>query len=152
MKRIVLSLTMLLAVATWSLAQNEAPVKKGPVMIFESTTVDYGTIEQDSDPLKVVKFTNTGDEPLIITNARGSCGCTVPDWPKEPIMPGQSSKIEVRYATNRIGPFNKTIRITTNENNDGHTLTVKGKVLKKEDLQGVPEKEKKNPMLPGSEN
>jgi hypothetical protein len=151
MKRIVLSLTMLLAVATWSFSQGEAPAKKGPVMSFESTTVDYGTIEQDSDPLREVKFTNTGDEPLIITNARGSCGCTVPDWPKEPIMPGESSKIEVRYSTNRIGPFNKNIRISTNENNDGHSLTVKGKVLKKEDLEGVPGNEKKNPMLPGSE-
>lgn len=147
MKKLVLTL-FLGAVGVLAFAQDDTSEKKGPIMTFESMTVDYGTIEQNADPLRVVKFTNTGDEPLIITTARGSCGCTVPVWPKEPIMPGQSSQIEIRYATNRIGQFSKTVRISTNEENDGHTITVKGKVLKKEEMEGVPGSEKKNPMLP----
>lgn len=65
-------------------------------------------------------------------------------------MPGETSQLEVRYATNRIGSFSKTIKLTTNENNNGHTITVKGKVLKQEEMEGVPSNEKKNPMMGGS--
>lgn len=149
MKKLIFTLSLAL-MGVVAFAQGDAPAKKGPIMSFESMTVDYGTIEENSEPLRVMKFTNTGDEPLIITNARGSCGCTVPDWPKQPIMPGETSQIEIRYATNRIGQFSKTVRISTNETNDGHTLTVKGNVLKKEQMEGVPGSEKKNPLLPGS--
>lgn len=114
-------------------AQSNQPVFKdvempGPKMTFESTTVDYGTIDQSSEPLRVAKFTNTGDEPLVITNAKGSCGCTVPKWPKEPIMPGESAQIEIRYDTKRVGPINKTVKITTNEGGDPVVLKVIGKI------------------------
>lgn len=112
--------------------------ENGPIMQFESKTVDYGTIEQNGDPLRVLKFTNVGKEPLIIKNARGSCGCTVPKWPKEPIMPGESSVIEVRYATNRLGKINKNIKITTNEGPDPHVINVVGNVLEKEEQESVP--------------
>src|SRR3990172_491161 len=64
-----------------------------PTMTFESEVVDYGTIEQGADGVREFKFTNKGKEPLIISNARGSCGCTVPTWPQEPIKPGESSVI-----------------------------------------------------------
>ncbi len=113
----------------------------GPVMEFETKTVDYGTLEQNGEPLRTVSFTNTGNEPLIIKNARGSCGCTVPIWPKEPIMPGETDVIEVRYATNRLGNINKTIKITTNEGAEPHVLKVVGKVLKPEDTEGIPASE-----------
>ncbi len=121
--------------ATVTLAQQEAqPAQQqqpaeGPVMTFETTEIDYGTIEKGSDPLRVFKFKNTGTEPLVIKNARGSCGCTVPKWPKEPIMPGEEGVIEVRYDTNRIGPFTKTVTITTNEAVERHILRIKGKVV-----------------------
>lgn len=129
----------------------EKPVNlDGPVMDFETKTVDYGTLEQHGDPLKVIKFTNTGKEPLVIKNAKGSCGCTVPTWPKEPVMPGETSEIEVRYATNRLGKINKTIKITTNEGTDPHVLKVIGNILKKEEEESVP---KTTPnMLSGSGN
>ena len=116
---------------------NDKPVS-GPVMEFEAMELDYGVIEKDSEPLRVLSFTNTGTEPLVIKNARGSCGCTVPIWPKEPIMPGATDKIEVRYATNRIGKFNKKITITTNEVADPHVIKVLGKVLKPEESLSVP--------------
>lgn len=117
---------------------TQSQTADGPIMTFESKTVDYGTIEQNGDPLKVLTFSNTGTEPLVIKNARGSCGCTVPTWPKEPIMPGEEAEIEVRYATNRLGSINKTIKVTTNEGGDPHVLKVIGKVLKPEATESVP--------------
>lgn len=122
----------------------------GAFMEFESLVLDYGTIEQHGEPLRVLKFTNTGDEPLVITNAKGSCGCTAPTWPKEPIMPGETSEIEIRYATNRIGKFTKTVKFTTNEvgNAPQHTIKVTGNVLKVEEDQNVPKNEP-NMLSPG---
>lgn len=123
--------------------EERSPEDGGPFMEFESLTVDYGTIDQHSEPLRLLKFENTGDEPLVITNAKGSCGCTVPVWPKEPIMPGESADIEIRYATNRVGPFTKTVKFTTNEtaNAPQHVIKVTGKVLKVEEEESIPSTE-----------
>lgn len=111
-------------------------VLSGPVMELETTVLDYGTIEKKSEPLRKVKFTNTGTAPLVIQSARGSCGCTVPNWPKEPIMPGETGELEVRYDTNRPGSFNKKVTIVTNEGTQSRVLTVKGNVV--EQKEGVP--------------
>jgi hypothetical protein len=101
----------------------------GPIMKFDSDEVNYGEITQNADPLKVWTFTNVGDEPLIIKNAKGSCGCTVPSWPKEPIMPGESAAIEIRYDTKRLGSINKVVTLTTNEKSEeNRRIKVKGKV------------------------
>jgi hypothetical protein len=141
MKNVILSVATVILFAFGLLAQEG---ETGPKMEFESTVVDYGTIAKNSDPIRIAKFTNTGTEPLIIKNAKGSCGCTVPSWSKEPIMPGESSEIEVRYTTNRVGTINKTVRITTNEGGQPHVLRVKGKVLN-EEAPAEPKKEK-SPM------
>lgn len=123
-------------------AQIEAPQSEipadGPVMTFVDMVVDYGAIEQNSEPLRIAKFTNTGTEPLVIKNARGSCGCTVPTYPKQPIMPGESAEIEIRYDTKRLGGINKTVTITTNETGDPHVLKVVGKISKAPEDAGVP--------------
>jgi len=111
----------------------------GPFMEFERMDVDYGTIAHNSEPLRKLPFTNTGTEPLVIKNARGSCGCTVPLWPKEPILPGQTEYIEIRYATNRVGAFSKKVTLTTNEAQPTHVLKVHGKVLKDAEIEAVPE-------------
>lgn len=105
-------------------------------MTFESLNVDYGTIEQNADPMRIVKFTNTGTEPLIINNATSSCGCTVPKWPTEPIAPGQSASLEVRYATDRVGRISKSITVRTNAGD--HVLQVIGEVLPKKEETPVP--------------
>jgi len=114
---------------------------EGPKMTLDALIVDYGEIEQGSDPLRKVAFTNTGTEPLIISNAKGSCGCTVPTWPREPIAPGESADIEIRYDTKRLGAINKTVRLTTNDATGTYTLRVKGNIKKKTEEQGLPEKE-----------
>lgn len=149
MKNIIFTLVLATFCLTVSLAQKEiAPVKEsielientsGPIMTFGDLVVDYGEIEQHSDPLRVIEFTNTGVEPLVIKNARGSCGCTVPLWPKEPIMPGETNKIEIRYDTKRLGKINKTVTLTTNEvGTEPHVIKVIGKISKVENDEGVP--------------
>ncbi len=107
-------------------------------MTFEVTTVDYGTIEKGSEKMRKFKFTNTGNEPLIIKSAKGSCGCVVPNYPQEPIMPGESANIDVNYDTNRVGNFNKTVTLTTNETEATHTLTIKGEVKAPPTQESVP--------------
>lgn len=96
---------------------------------FNSLEINYGTVNKDSDGVRVFKFTNTGKLPLIINNAQGSCGCTVPTYPKEPIMPGETSEIRVKYDTNRIGQFTKFVTLTTNAiDNSTVQLKISGEV------------------------
>lgn len=105
---------------------------------FKTDTVDYGTITKGSDGLRVFEFTNTGDAPLIITDVKSSCGCTVPKKPDGPIAPGASSTIEVKYDTNRVGPIRKTITVTSNASEPMVALKIKGEV--KNDTGSVLEK------------
>ena len=95
---------------------------------FESETLDYGTIEHNANGDREFKFKNTGKEPLIITNCQGSCGCTVPTWPKEPIKPGASAAIKVHYATDRVGAFEKTITVNSNAKTPVKVIKIKGVV------------------------
>ena len=98
-------------------------------MVFVSETIDYGTIAHNADGKREFVFTNNGNKPLIISNAAGSCGCTVPTYPKEPIAPGAKAVIGVKYATDRVGAFTKTVTLTTNATEPSKTLTIKGTVL-----------------------
>jgi hypothetical protein len=96
---------------------------------FETEVIDYGTIEKAANGVRKFQFKNTGDAPLVITNAQKSCGCTVPQWPKEPIMPGESGIIEVKYDTKRVGAFTKYVTVTSNaKNNSTVRLKIQGKV------------------------
>lgn len=120
-------------------AESQPVNADGPQMAFETDVIDYGVIEQGSDPYRIFNFTNTGNAPLVITNAKGSCGCTVPTYPKEPIAPGASAEIKVRYDTNRIGKFTKRVTLTTNAGDESKILTIKGEVTKKPaEPAGVP--------------
>jgi len=102
----------------------------GAGMVFENETIDYGTIAHNADGKREFVFTNNGNKPLIITNAVGSCGCTVPSTPKEPIAPGAKGVIGVKYATDRVGTFSKTVTVSSNAaGQPTKTLTIKGTVL-----------------------
>lgn len=146
MKKLFSVFMLLAMVAAVAHSQNDAaPMlqekenQSGAQIVFESETVDYGVIEQGSEPFRVFTFTNTGTEPLIITQAKGSCGCTVPTYPKEPIAPGETGEIKVRYDTNRLGKFTKRVTLTTNAPEEKTMLTIKGEVLKKaEEPEGLP--------------
>ena len=96
---------------------------------FKETTIDYGTIEKGADGLRIFEFTNTGDAPLIITKASSSCGCTVPTPPKDPIMPGQTGEIKVKYDTKRVMPIRKTITVLSNAETPTVALKIKGEVI-----------------------
>ena len=113
MKRLTLSFGLILAFVLGSFAQ-EAPSAGGAEIEFEKEVHDFGNMKQHGDASTEFKFTNTGNAPLIISNAKGSCGCTVPQWPKEPIMPGESSVIKVKYDSKRVGPINKSVTISSN--------------------------------------
>lgn len=112
-----------LGVAT---AQDQAKIQ------FEQETIDYGEIKKGSDGVRVFKFTNTGNAPLVIENVTSSCGCTIPKKPEEPIMPGKTGEIEVKYDTKRVGPIRKTVTVYSNAEEATKALKIKGRVLDEE--------------------
>ena len=105
---------------------NDNP--NAPEITFDTETLDYGTIEYNSNGEREFKIKNTGKEPLIIQSATGSCGCTVPTPPKEPIKPGESSVIKVKYDTKRVGNFEKTITVMSNAKSGTKIIRIKGQV------------------------
>ncbi|HNX43896.1 MAG TPA: DUF1573 domain-containing protein [Bacteroidales bacterium] len=149
MKKVVLSLAVSMLVSVAVFAQQNATISSAskpaanpnaPVITFEKTTHDYGTVTKGGDGTCEFKFTNTGVEPLILSNCTASCGCTVPDWPREPILKGKSSVVKVKYDTNRIGGINKTINVVSNANNSPVQLRIIGNVVDKSAATAYPEK------------
>ncbi len=96
---------------------------------FKTDVIDYGTIEKGADGVRVFEFTNTGDAPLVISNVKSTCGCTVPKKPKDPIMPGETGVIEVKYDTKRVNPIRKTITVFSNAETPTVALKIKGLVV-----------------------
>jgi hypothetical protein len=135
MKKVLFSLMMVFAAGSMTavMAQDvNKQVTDGAKIEFEKETHDYGEVKYDGNGQCTFKFTNTGSEPLIIQNAKGSCGCTVPDWPKQPIAPGESAVITVKYDTKRPGAINKSVTITSNAVNEPvKVVRIKGNVLPK---------------------
>ena len=108
--------------------------KNAPVITFETLVYDYGTIHQGDDGKCEFIFKNTGKNPLVLSNVRPSCGCTVPKWSKEPIKGGDKSSIEVKYNTKRAGSFSKSITVHSNASNSPVVLKIKGKVVAKPEV------------------
>lgn len=123
----LLSILFVLAFSLNALAQS------GPVFKFKeaNNTYDFGTVKEGPDAVHVFEFTNTGDQPILIQSADASCGCTTPDWPRTPILPGKSGKITVKYSTaNRVGPINRSIYIKSNASKTPVELKILGNVAK----------------------
>jgi hypothetical protein len=114
----------LLAVLFISFTMNSQEFK------FEEETIDYGKINKGSNGERIFSFTNIGDAPLIIQNVQSSCGCTIPEKPENPIMPGKKGEIKVSYDTKRVGGFSKQITITSNAKIARKVLKIKGLVEK----------------------
>lgn len=133
MKNLFLSIGLIISGMIFSENANaQVEVSKGAKIKFNKEVHDYGTVKFDGDGTCSFEFTNEGNEALVISNAKGSCGCTVPEWPKEPIAPGASASIKVKYDTKRPGAINKSVTITSNAVNvEGGIVTVriKGEVL-----------------------
>ncbi|HLF64926.1 MAG TPA: DUF1573 domain-containing protein [Saprospiraceae bacterium] len=123
--------------------QPAVEVPTGPLttLSFGETTFDFGDVDEGEMVTHIYKFTNTGKEPLVIKDAKGSCGCTVPKWPKTPIPPGEQGEIQVEF--NSKGKTGKqTKRVTINANTDPAQtfLTISGNVIGKAPAAGDAEK------------
>ena len=129
-KKSYLVLSFFLLISTLGFSQEVATSDKVGEFSFESDVIDYGTIQQNADGVRVFKFTNTGEAPIVISKAKGSCGCTVPTYSENVIQPGETGEISVKYATNRIGKFTKTVTLTSNASEATKVLRIKGEVLK----------------------
>lgn len=121
-----------------STAQNPAATPAAPagpttVMAFAETTFDFGTVNEGEKVAHTYKFTNTGNEPLILSDAKGSCGCTVPDWPREPIAPGAEAEVTVEFnSKGKKGKRNQKVTITANTNPPQTFIYLTGEVLSTE--------------------
>lgn len=119
MKKVLLSVAIVAFSSTVVLAQGKmekpaATAEASVPMKFNEETHDFGTLKQGAPATFEFTYKNTGKTPLIIQNAQGSCGCTVPTYSKEPVAPKKSGSIKVTYDSNRIGPINKQVTVTTN--------------------------------------
>jgi len=131
MKKILSTSALLICLIISAHAQEsviESIDPNAPEITFENETIDYGTLENGADGVRSFKFKNTGKSPLLITEVKGQCGCTtLPDgWPKEPIKPGASGTIKVKYDTQRTGTFDKKVTITSNAKIASKMVTIKG--------------------------
>ncbi len=137
MKKVIFTLSSIVLLTVFANAQEtgKADAKATPAstslaeMTFETDVHDFGTIDYAGNGTYEFKFKNTGKEPLIISNAKGSCGCTVPTYPKDiPIKPGESNVVKVTYDTKRAGNFTKTVTINSNAKTPEKVITIKGVV------------------------
>ena len=152
-----LSLLALVCILAVSIVQLQAQTSKSkdkkeeidtlpkvPEITFEKTVYDYGNIYQGDNGESHFVFKNTGKADLVLTNCSSSCGCTVPTWPREPIAPGQSATITVRYDTKRIGRISKAVYVDSNAG-ERITLNIVGNVAAKP-TEAIPE-ENTSPMM-----
>jgi hypothetical protein len=144
MKKLLFTLSLVAGLSALTYAQDghsahdghnhgsSAPAPATPASLadikMDKMEHDYGNIKQGANGECEFKFTNNGKEPLVITNCQGSCGCTVPKCPPEPILPGKTGVIQVKYDTNRLGAIYKTVTINSNAKSGNVVLTIKGNV------------------------
>ncbi|MFO0321112.1 MAG: DUF1573 domain-containing protein [Bacteroidota bacterium] len=137
MKKIITSVALFFGMILVSKAQvvpAEPLDPNAPEIKFETEVLDYGTIKYDANGVRDFKIKNVGHSPLTITNVQGQCGCTAttidgkPGWPQEPILPGKTASIKVKYDTKRPGPFEKNVTISSNSKEPSITVKIKGVV------------------------
>ena len=119
--------------ATQPAATPEVPAGPTTTMTFGETEFDFGTVQEGEQVAHTYTFTNTGSEPLILSDAKGSCGCTVPDWPREPIAPGAEAEVTVEFnSKGKKGKRNQKVTITANTNPPQTFIYLTGEVLSTE--------------------
>ena len=153
MKKTLLSLAFGTLLIGAYAQENAKPVGgSGPMISVDKEVHDYGTIPQGANGTCEFVVTNTGDAPLILTQCKGSCGCTVPKCDTEPIKPGQKTTITVKYDTKRVGPINKSVTISSNATNTPEKIVrIKGTVEASAETPTSPVKEQ-SPMAPVERN
>ena len=113
-----------------------------PEISFEKTVIDYGTVNKGDNGIREFVFRNSGNAPLIISNVKSTCGCTIPKKPEKPILPGESEKIQVKYDTKRVGFIRKSISVTSNASNPNVILKITGQVIADNKKTGLEKKKK----------
>ena len=127
-------------------SDNKADKKK-PVLVFEKVLHDFGSIDYDGNGTCEFVYKNSGKEPLILSNVQASCGCTIPEWSKEPLKKGETAVIKVKYDTKRPGSFTKTITVTSNAKNKTEVLTIKGNVKPNENSDNKVNEKMAHPII-----
>lgn len=117
-----LIIIFIMASCTQVVVNNDASIE------FKSSEHNYGKIDLDGNGMYAFEFSNPGETPLIIHNVTTSCGCTVPEWPKKPVKPGETAKLNVNYDTSKPGVFMKTITVFFNGVDSPVLLRVRGEV------------------------
>lgn len=129
MKNLVMSILILASGSVFGQTKGSF-LQEGAKVEFNKEVHDYGTIKKGSDATCVFIIKNIGSQPLVIRDAKGSCQCTVPEWPKDPIAPGKTAEIKVKYNTDRVGVINKSVTITSNSiENSIQVLRIMGNVV-----------------------
>lgn len=125
-------LVFLMAMVAFSAQAQEKAVTNGPVITFEESSKDFGDIKQGDKVEHVFKLENTGKAPLVISNVAATCGCTVPNWPKEPIAPGKTAEIKVTFnSAGKMGKQNSVVRIYSNASEPIEKVSMISNVLPK---------------------
>ena len=132
MKNVIIFCLALLAITAVQAQENKGPQK----LKFTDTNFDFGSKPQGKPVNTEFEFTNAGTDPLVLETVTASCGCTTPEWTKEPVMPGKKGVIKVQYNMAREGSFNKTITVTTKDA-ETQLLTITGNAVAQK--QGVDE-------------
>ncbi|MCK8480783.1 DUF1573 domain-containing protein [Psychroserpens algicola] len=130
---LILSIALCIALlySAFSFSQELSSNDAVGVFVFESETIDYGTIQQNDNGIRTFKFKNRGRAPIVISKVKTTCGCTVPTYPKQAILPGESATIDIKYATSRLGKFSKSITVFSNADQPQKRLQIKGNVVAK---------------------
>lgn len=127
MKKLSIAILFLLLVASSAFAQDKKDEAAKPIISFERLTHDFGKVYDGRSVSYEFVFVNSGKTPLILSNVQPSCGCTTPEWPREPIMPGQKGKIKAIYTAGTFrGAFNKSINVSSNASQSPIQLIIKG--------------------------
>lgn len=127
MKKIAIIVCLVFASVLYANAQSG--VVTGAFISFEKLTHEMGDVKLDSTATYDFVFTNTGKEPLLLSEPRSSCGCTVPSYPTDPIMPGQKNTIKITFKADKTGPFTKMINVLSNAENSPVVIVIKGTVI-----------------------
>ena len=130
MKKLMLVIFAVFMVSMYSQAQNR-PTAVGDSILFEKLVHDYGTIVQGSNGETEFVFVNKGKNPLILNNVSASCGCTSPDWTRKPVLPGEKGSVKVKYDTEILGSFTKSVSVFSNASNSYVTLIIRGNIVPK---------------------
>lgn len=134
-KIIIAFLSIVVCSCTTSVTTNDATI------YFSKTDQIFGTLTYKKEASCDFQFTNTGNTPLVVLDVKTSCGCTVPEWTKKPIKPGNNGEIKIKYDAASPGVFHKTISVYYNGKDSPKRLTIKGEVAYPSDLEGATDEE-----------